>query len=151
MKTKNGFTLVELLVVIAIIGILIGMLLPAVQMVREAARRTSCSNNMRQIGLALMNYEGAHKRFPSGWEAQDITYSLSDPGWGWSATILPFLEGQNVHDQIDFDLSIDNPINEEIINNIPNKFKDRKICMDKQQKNATHSIPRAEKLKSNIY
>lgn len=65
---KHGFTLVELLVVIAIIGILVGMLLPAVQRVREAARRTACANNLRQISLAAINYESGQMEFPAGWE-----------------------------------------------------------------------------------
>lgn len=65
-QRRTGFTLVELLVVIAIIGILISMLLPAVQQVREAARRTQCANQIRQMSLAMLNYESAHSRFPSG-------------------------------------------------------------------------------------
>jgi len=109
MKTRNAFTLVELLVVIAIIGILIGLLLPAVQQVREAARRTDCGNKIRQMGLAIMNYESAHKVLPPGWTASDPTDAASVPGWGWSAQILPFIEAGNVYDQIDFDVAIDHP------------------------------------------
>ncbi len=109
MTRKNGFTLVELLVVIAIIGILIGMLLPAVQMVREAARRTTCLNNMRQIGLGLHNYESAYEQLPPGWTSQDIAIPVGEPGWGWSATILPYMEAQNLQDRLDFDLAIDEP------------------------------------------
>lgn len=98
-KMKNGFTLVELLVVIAIIGILIGMLLPAVQQVREAARRVSCANNMRQLALANLNFESAHQHFPPGFESVDASQTDSsgdvDSYWSWSALILPFVEQDN--------------------------------------------------------
>ena len=115
MNSKNGFTLVELLVVIAVIGILIALLVPAVQMVREVARRTSCSNNMRQIGISLMSYEASYKRLPDGWKSNDASISLTSPGWGWSSSVLPFVEGQNVHSKIDFNLPIDHAFNLEII------------------------------------
>ncbi|MEE2825745.1 MAG: DUF1559 domain-containing protein [Planctomycetota bacterium] len=116
--TRRGFTLVELLVVIAIIGILIGMLLPAVQQVREAARRTACKNNMRQLGLALHNYESALSQFPPGYAYQQgsayqaATGYLVNPGYqdanhlgqAWGASILPYIEQGNLHDQVDFRL-----------------------------------------------
>lgn len=120
-KARSGFTLVELLVVIAIIGILIGLLLPAVQMVREAARRTSCANNVRQIGLALLNYEGTHEHYPPGWKSYKAS-GLSAPGWGWSAAILPEMEGQNLHDLIDFDVAIDDHDYEEVVRHAPQVF-----------------------------
>ena len=93
-KSNSGFTLVELLVVIAIIGILISMLLPAVQTVREAARRTSCANNLRQECLALHNFESAMQYFPTSFDTlPDETVRGS---WSIHAKILPFLEGGNV-------------------------------------------------------
>lgn len=94
-ERKRGFTLVELLVVIAIIGVLIGLLLPAVQSVRAAARRTQCVNNLKQIGLGLHNFYGAMRRFPPG-------YSNAN-GWMVTAYILPFLEQSGIYDQIDID------------------------------------------------
>lgn len=98
-KLVSGFTLVELLVVIAIIGILVGLLLPAVQAAREAARRMQCTNNMRQLALAVSNYESSHRRLPSGWA--DVRGSKV-PGWSWGAGLMPFMESGNLYDQIDF-------------------------------------------------
>lgn len=92
-KKRDGFTLVELLVVIAIIGILVGLLLPAVQAAREAARRMSCSNNIRQIGLALHNYESAIQKLPFGWNTH---------GTLWSAMILPYIEQDNIYSTLLF-------------------------------------------------
>lgn len=109
-KRHGGFTLVELLVVIAIIGILIGMLLPAVQQVREAARRTMCLNNMRQLGLALHNYESAHQAFPPSRIEPDkivIPSSMSAHSGktsfqSWTVKILPNIEQLNLSTQFDF-------------------------------------------------
>ena len=104
-QSKFGFTLVELLVVIAIIGILIGMLLPAVQQVREAARRTQCANNMRQIALGTLSFESAHRRFP----VNQVGHGESR-GYGghysWLVPLLPFVEQSNLLSQ--FDLSVNN-------------------------------------------
>jgi len=104
----SGFTLVELLVVIAIIGILVGLLLPAVQATREAARRTQCTNNMRQLGLALSNYESALKRFPSGWVDWRQTTS---PGWAFGTALFPYMEQATVFNRIDTDFPIKAPVN----------------------------------------
>ena len=100
---RKGFTLVELLVVIAIIGIMIGMLLPAVQAVREAARRTDCSNNIRQLALSNLNFESANGHFPAGVldDDDDLSDAISN---GW-IPILPFLESNNVANQYDLSLT----------------------------------------------
>ena len=94
-RTHKGFTLVELLVVIAIIGILVALLLPAVQAAREAARRTQCNNNVKQLGIALHNYHDSFQQFPSGY----IDYGAAS-NWGWGALILPFMEQGALHEQI---------------------------------------------------
>ena len=89
--------------VIAIIGILVAMLLPAVQQVRESARRTACQNNLRQIGLGLVNYEATHQCFPAGCTECDFRLPAPRVQLAWSATLLPFIEQQAVHDQISFE------------------------------------------------
>ncbi len=91
-KRSNGFTLIELLVVIAIIGILMSILIPAVQGVREAARRTTCSNNLRQMGVAVTNYVTVFAKYPPG--------AKFGQGAGWHAFILPYLEFENVYDRL---------------------------------------------------
>ena len=103
-SNRAGFTLVELLVVIAIIGVLIGLLLPAVQAARESARRTQCSNNLKQLGLALQNYHETRKQLPEGWLA-DSTSGDGDgdegPGWGWASRILSYVEEDATFRSID--------------------------------------------------
>jgi len=110
---RHAFTLVELLVVIAIIGILIGMLLPAVQQVRESARRTQCANNIRQLSLGLLNFESTHSHFPAGALTGEDDDDLGNDGWGWGAQILPFIEKANLADSL-----------EPGISNQPGVFKD---------------------------
>ncbi len=102
MRERRGFTLVELLVVIAIIGILIALLLPAVQQAREAARRMSCSNNLKQIALSMHNYESSMRQFPPIGES--ISYSFSV-----QAQLLPFCEQANLQRLIDFNVELGHP------------------------------------------
>jgi prepilin-type N-terminal cleavage/methylation domain-containing protein/prepilin-type processing-associated H-X9-DG protein len=103
-RDSRGFTLVELLVVIAIIGALIGLLLPAIQSAREAARRMSCSNNLRQFGLALLNYESSRGHFPpTDARGSSTAGSTATGGWSLHARLLPYAEQTTLADRFDFD------------------------------------------------
>ncbi|QDU64334.1 Type II secretion system protein G precursor [Planctomycetes bacterium Pan216] len=92
MKNRRGFTLVELLVVIAIIGVLVALLLPAVQQARESARRMQCTSNLKQMGAALHNYHDAHGKFPPGF--------ITDTGWAWGSFLLPYLDRMDLYDRL---------------------------------------------------
>ncbi len=96
---SRAFTLIELLVVIAIIAVLIGLLLPAVQKVREAAARASCQGKLKQIGIALLNHESTHSHFPPGYR-DTRPDTQHGPGWGWAVFLLPYLEQPALHEQI---------------------------------------------------
>ena len=105
-KNRTAFTLVELLVVIAIIGILVALLLPAVQSAREAARRTQCTNHLKQLGLAFHNYHAAHQTFPAG-SLRDLdrgTGNFRDPRISPHARLMPYLELQTLYDLLQWDL-----------------------------------------------
>jgi prepilin-type N-terminal cleavage/methylation domain-containing protein/prepilin-type processing-associated H-X9-DG protein len=102
--SRRGFTLIELLVVIAIVGILIGLLLPAVQKVRESAARTQCQNNLKQIGLAALNYEGVNKGLPP-------RCSVVVPYCGWGVYLLPYIEQSTVANIYRMDLNFYDPAN----------------------------------------
>ena len=112
--SRRAFTLVELLVVIAIVGTLVGLLFPAVQAAREAANRSSCQNNLKQIGLALQGFHDARKKLPAGYvSAFDGAGVDTGPGWGWAASALPWMEQTAIHSRIDFARPIEAAVNAE--------------------------------------
>ena len=114
MYRRRAFTLIELLVVIAIIAVLIALLLPAVQAAREAARRIQCVNNLKQIGIALHNYNGAVRAFPPGYLSlmDPVTFDNDGPGWGWASFSLSQMEQSPVYNSINFVLGIEFPANQ---------------------------------------
>ncbi|MEM6364022.1 MAG: DUF1559 domain-containing protein [Planctomycetota bacterium] len=110
--TPKAFTLIELLVVISIMGVLVALLLPAVQSVREAARKTNCKNNLRQIGIALHSYHDIHHSLPTGCiEWRGWNSPPTHRQFAWSAMLLPFIEQENLHEQIAWSLPFDAPEN----------------------------------------
>lgn len=140
-RSVRGFTLIELLVVIAIIAILIALLLPAVQQAREAARRTQCKNNMRQIGLAFHNYHDTHSRFPQP-AMIGLTVSsglIIQSGSSWCTMLLPYIEQANVYNLYNSNLSPYNPINAAAVSTVIPGF----ICPSTPRTDSTFqmSIP----------
>lgn len=118
---RRGFTLIELLVVIAIVGVLIALLLPAIQAARESARLVQCSNNMRQLGLALHQYHDSRKAFPASYYS-DTRAPDRDPdtfdgprGWGWGTSLLPFADQSPLADQLRLDRACWDPVNAELV------------------------------------
>ena len=112
MKRNRGFTLIELLVVIAIIAVLVALLLPAVQQAREAARRSQCKNNLKQIGLALHNYAETHRTLPPGFVSLfDGSGNDLGPGWAWGAFLLPALDQSPAYNQVNFNIGVEQPGN----------------------------------------
>lgn len=128
MRRKHGFTLVELLVVVSIVTVMVGLLMPAVQQAREAARRTTCRNNLKQIGLALSDYENVNRVLPPSCTG-DMAYGVWYPQpWqfrlqSWTSMILPFLDQQALWSEIDFSKSALDPLNLPVATQVLSVFR----------------------------
>src|ERR1044072_8789176 len=109
-RQPAAIPLLEVLVVIAIVGVLVALLLPAMQAARESARKTSCRNNLHQIGVALHNYEAAFRKLPSGYKYSDSA-SGNVLGHSWTDMVLPFMELKDIYSVIDFKKPIYDPVN----------------------------------------
>ena len=117
---RDGFTLVELLVVIAVIGVLVALLLPAVQAARGTARKMHCANNLRQLGLALHNYVEVSRILPGTYSRQR---SDCDAAWSWGAMVLPWLEQKSLYDRIDFNLEPFKAGNRDVVETLLSVFR----------------------------
>jgi prepilin-type N-terminal cleavage/methylation domain-containing protein/prepilin-type processing-associated H-X9-DG protein len=140
MPVRRGFTLIELLVVIAIIGILVALLLPAVQAARESARRTQCVNNLKQMGIAFQNYHDAMRRLPPGYlAAGPYVDGETDtaPGWGWAAFLLPNMEQNAVYQLANFNLPIQHPSNAVAVQTWVTSY----ICPSDSVADGPYSVP----------
>ncbi len=114
-KSVRAFTLIEVLVVISIIGVLIALLLPAVQAARESARRAQCVNNLKQLGLAFHTYEATHQGLPPGYVSNfDASGNDLGPGWGWASMILPQVEQANIFASINFSMNVETGANQTV-------------------------------------
>lgn len=142
MHIRRGFTLVELLVVIAVVGILVALLLPAVQAARESARRAQCVNNLKQIGVACHHYHDAVRSFPPGYCAAGAYVdgeTDTTPGWGWAAFGLPYLEQRPVYEAINFSLPIEHPTNARAVQTVIPPY----LCPSDFAPQSPHAVPDA--------
>ena len=136
---QAGFTLIELVVSIAIIGVLAALLVPAVQSSRDAARRTVCKNQLRQLGLALHMYHEVHRCFPPGSYVMGPSFPMQS-GWGWGAMALPYIEQSAIYEQINFglgtglggNLSADRHVDSHVPLSVGNRFRHHHLYTDRR-------------------